>query len=345
VRGNAREPLGGDWAFRLRRRLGYAGSMRHPVTEVLHAGDRAQLAMEAPRASLLRLVTPPPLGRGVCRCCRGFCSPGWDLCHSCTAVLSQVPFPCTSVTPISLYQIPGPLHAVLRGYKEGRPEALHHATWLGLLLAAFLRLHGSCVAGPLGWEELVVVPSTKEHRAPHPLDSTIRQAIWWEHATSGGALAGSAALPRPRVARAGPHVPAQQSPSLPGWTGSCPPGRPGSCLPGSCPPGWPALQPSARLVRSGTAVDHARPDQRAFTVVGSVAARRILLVDDTWTTGARAESAASALAGAGAVVVGIVVIGRVVEPRAGLRRRRAWREACERPFDPMHCAAEDASDR
>jgi predicted amidophosphoribosyltransferase len=44
----------------------------------------------------------------------------------------------------------------------------------------------------------------------------------------------------------------------------------------------------------------------------------VLLVDDTWTTGANAQSAAAALKRAGAVKVGVVVIGRHVN--------REWRE-------------------
>jgi hypothetical protein len=41
---------------------------------------------------------------------------------------------------------------------------------------------------------------------------------------------------------------------------------------------------------------------------------RVLLVDDTFTSGARAQSAASALSNAGADVVAIVPIGRVIDP-------------------------------
>jgi predicted amidophosphoribosyltransferase len=305
--------------------------MGSPTGESRHPGEGPRSALRAPQATLPRLVAPPPPGRGTCRCCRGFSSPGWNLCHSCTAVLSQVPFPCTSVLPISLYQIPGPLHAVLRGYKEGGSEALHHATWLGLLLTAFLRLHGPCLTGPLAWDELVVVPSTRRGRTPHPLEAALRQALWWER-VQRGPQGGTRPIRSALISR-----PKRDIPPVPGPEGPYPP-RP--LLSGS--PSPPAMWPSPRLVRSGAAVHHARADHHAFAVARSVAGRRVLLVDDTWTTGARAESAASALSGAGAVVVGIVVVGRVVEPRTGLERRRAWQEACERPFDPWHCAAEDA---
>ena len=48
---------------------------------------------------------------------------------------------------------------------------------------------------------------------------------------------------------------------------------------------------------------------------------RVLLIDDTFTSGARAQSAASALNNAGADVVAIVPIGRVVDP--------TWKEVAE----------------
>jgi len=42
--------------------------------------------------------------------------------------------------------------------------------------------------------------------------------------------------------------------------------------------------------------------------------KRILLIDDTLTTGAMAQSAASALSNRGATVVGILTIGRMIKP-------------------------------
>jgi len=42
--------------------------------------------------------------------------------------------------------------------------------------------------------------------------------------------------------------------------------------------------------------------------------KRILLIDDTLTTGATAQSAASALSNGGATVVGILTIGRMIKP-------------------------------
>jgi hypothetical protein len=91
-----------------------------------------------------------------------------------------------------------------------------------------------------------------------------------------------------------------------------------------------AVWSSHLLVRSGTAAGHMRPDARAFTVPGAlrpaVAGRRVLLLDDTYVSGARAQSAAAALRRAGAASVVIVAAGRVLRPErvashAGFLRR------------------------
>jgi hypothetical protein len=72
------------------------------------------------------------------------------------------------------------------------------------------------------------------------------------------------------------------------------------------------------LGRSGGAVGHMRPNATAFAVDASarpaVRGARVLLLDDTYVSGSRAQSAAAALrlAGAGAVV--IAPLGRVLRP-------------------------------
>lgn len=62
----------------------------------------------------------------------------------------------------------------------------------------------------------------------------------------------------------------------------------------------------------------------------------VLLIDDTWTTGASAQSAAAALAHAGAGPVAAVVIGRHINPEW---HQNDWRlRAIARPFDWERCA-------
>lgn len=67
------------------------------------------------------------------------------------------------------------------------------------------------------------------------------------------------------------------------------------------------------LLAGPVAVAHNRASPLGFTArSGSVARRRILLVDDTYTTGAHIQSAAAALDVAGAAEVNLLVLGRRV---------------------------------
>ena len=107
------------------------------------------------------------------------------------------------------------------------------------------------------------------------------------------------------------------------------------------------------LRRASAPVGHMRPDAAAFAVrTGPVAptassvlrGSRALLLDDTYVSGARAQSAAAALRRAGARSVVIVPIGRVVRPdrssvhAAFLEAHAAppggWCARCVRPQTP-----------
>jgi len=72
------------------------------------------------------------------------------------------------------------------------------------------------------------------------------------------------------------------------------------------------------LARAEAPVGHMRPARRAFEVPAAltptVAGRCAVLLDDTYVSGARAQSAAAALRRAGARSVVIVVLGRVLRP-------------------------------
>ncbi len=93
---------------------------------------------------------------------------------------------------------------------------------------------------------------------------------------------------------------------------------------------WPSLV----LRRGPGRAGHMAADPSAFRLDdgadGDGAAisrpRRVLLLDDTWVTGARARSAAAALEEAGMVVVAVVVCGRSVDPAAAPRLGRWWAE-------------------
>jgi predicted amidophosphoribosyltransferase len=90
------------------------------------------------------------------------------------------------------------------------------------------------------------------------------------------------------------------------------------------------------LTRSAVEIPERAFDARRYEVVRPLDGQAVLLVDDTWTTGSGAQSAAAALREAGAGQVAAVVIGRHV--------KREWREnerrlrAMARPFDWASCA-------
>ena len=71
------------------------------------------------------------------------------------------------------------------------------------------------------------------------------------------------------------------------------------------------------LARGSQPTDHLQGDRKGFDVLPTVdrswlRGRRILVVDDSITTGARSQSAVAAIRLAGGRVVGIMVVGRVV---------------------------------
>jgi adenine/guanine phosphoribosyltransferase-like PRPP-binding protein len=67
--------------------------------------------------------------------------------------------------------------------------------------------------------------------------------------------------------------------------------------------------------------------------------KRILLIDDTLTTGATAQSAASALSNGGATVVGILTIGRMIKPSFRETVNKYWQRQRDprRPFTFDRC--------
>lgn len=64
---------------------------------------------------------------------------------------------------------------------------------------------------------------------------------------------------------------------------------------------------------------------------------RVLVIDDTLTTGARLQSAASALLLNGASAVAAIVVGRVINPEWNDSCRRIWDEARAAQFSFDHC--------
>lgn len=90
------------------------------------------------------------------------------------------------------------------------------------------------------------------------------------------------------------------------------------------------------LRRTDRSVGPRAQDPGKFAATRGLSGQPVLLIDDTWTTGANAQSAAAALKAAGAGPVAALVIGRHL--------KREWHENCDRlrgisiPFDWQVCA-------
>lgn len=90
------------------------------------------------------------------------------------------------------------------------------------------------------------------------------------------------------------------------------------------------------LVRSGTPVAAREVDPGKYNPTRDLDGESILLIDDTWTTGANAQSAAGGLKTAGAGAVAVLVIGRHIHEDYGDNAGRL--RALPRPFEWSVCA-------
>jgi hypothetical protein len=91
------------------------------------------------------------------------------------------------------------------------------------------------------------------------------------------------------------------------------------------------------LARGPGQVDHNMADDDAFTVRRRLTGERVLVVDDTLTSGARLQSAVSALRLNGASAVAAIVVGRVIDPDWNGNCRRIWDQARATPFTFDQC--------
>jgi predicted amidophosphoribosyltransferase len=89
------------------------------------------------------------------------------------------------------------------------------------------------------------------------------------------------------------------------------------------------------LHRTQATIEGRSFDRRKFAAARPLAGESVLLVDDTWTTGANAQSAAAALQAAGAGRVAALVIGRHVNREWGENNRHLQGLP---PFDWDVCA-------
>lgn len=92
------------------------------------------------------------------------------------------------------------------------------------------------------------------------------------------------------------------------------------------------------LHRSESNVSDRAVDPTKYAALRELNGETVLLIDDTWTTGANAQSAAGALETAGASSIGAVVIGRHIHDDYGDNAARL--QGLPRPFDWSRCALE-----
>jgi hypothetical protein len=99
----------------------------------------------------------------------------------------------------------------------------------------------------------------------------------------------------------------------------------------------PTRERHQRLLRRSSATLESRAfDRHRYEPVQPLHGEAVLLIDDTWTTGANAQSAAAALKAAGAGPVAAVVIGRHVNRDWSDNDRRL--KEIPTPFDWSRCA-------
>ncbi|MGH3275607.1 MAG: hypothetical protein ACRDNZ_14950 [Streptosporangiaceae bacterium] len=265
-----------------------------PLAGNATGGDRALLwgllgALADQQAAGL---TAPAPARGRCVTCFGPAAPGRIRCFQCDLHVQCAPGSLASVVLPVAYAAKGGSHAChLWTYKSGQPGAQAARRVLAVLLLVFLREHGPCLWDRAGWA-----------------------------ASQGGN--GQEAI------RAGPtHL--AVVPSCRGREGP----HPLRALAQPC-----LRLPWAELATRPGADGRVRDlDPKRFTVVGPPGAgnggsalegARVLLLDDTWTTGASVQSAAMALRRAGASDVAAVILGRHLRQQDGTAA----------PFSPGRCA-------
>jgi hypothetical protein len=200
--------------------------------------------------------------------CCGPTSSGFAHCFACRAAARLLNLPLAPVIPAHLCPVPGPLYAVLMGYKESPVDEARRrfARRVLELFRAFFIEHDDCVKRAIGGQVDLVLPvpsSSRPGRAPLDRVSELAELVVSPHGAGG-----------------------HWAPSL--------------------------------LERADGGIGHMRANRGAFAVSSrsrpAVPGARVLLLDDTYVSGARAQSAAAALRLAGARTVLIAPLGRVVRP-------------------------------
>lgn len=250
----------------------------------------------------------PTAGPGTCSVCHGPTGTPGSRCWCCRHVGRDLGTGPTTVVPMALYRPGDRLHHVLRGYKDAPSPSRRHL--LQVQLAAMTELfffsHGPCLSAAIGpVDALCVVPATHRRfagsnvspdRNPDPGPGQTAEPDTWSGATPRGPW---------------PWPPSPLSKVL------------------SMVPSLARLSNVPLVAAPGrSAPRHLSAPSAAYVVLGAVKRdARVLLMDDTWTTGAHIRSATSVLKRAGLTVAGVVVAGRAIEPSASPAVAQWWQEA------------------
>jgi adenine/guanine phosphoribosyltransferase-like PRPP-binding protein len=91
------------------------------------------------------------------------------------------------------------------------------------------------------------------------------------------------------------------------------------------------------LTRGPAVVGHNQANDDAFRLRRQLAGERVLVIDDTFTSGARAQSAASAINLSGGVTVAVLAIGRMFDPGFSDDTADYWAAQSRARFDWATC--------
>ncbi|HUY30195.1 MAG TPA: hypothetical protein VMV02_04290 [Acidimicrobiales bacterium] len=234
----------------------------------------------------------------ICPTCLATVSRGYSRCHACSVVARQLGCDLVRVVPVALAPRGGSLHRTLVAYKAAAAAATRFdaASLLAAALSRHLAAFRPAADGRTPFELVATVPSSGPGRASwhgvHPLVEVVRRAL--------DAVDGSRRVAPLEILARGPATLGHLLASRDGYRAVAGPG-------------------GRDLARAH--VDAAPGAADARPAGGNAA--RVLVVDDLYTSGARAQSAAFALRRAGLDVVAVVPIGRLVEPACGASGRAA----------------------
>ena len=91
------------------------------------------------------------------------------------------------------------------------------------------------------------------------------------------------------------------------------------------------------LAPGAASIGHNTANDDGYRVTRDVSGRSFLIVDDTFTSGARSQSAASALERAGAQAVAIVPVARLINAHYNDSARDLWTRSSARQYDFGYC--------